>query len=69
MYTLFHVISTVLSVPVWVVGILVIIGCFADEETVQKISEKNNVTVGHVRLTGLIMGPTLLVIAWFMVTL
>ena len=69
MYTALHVIATVLSVPVWVVGILIIIGCFADEATIQKIAEKNKTTDGHVRLIGLILGPMLLVIAWFMVTL
>lgn len=66
MYGVLHFLGVLLSVPFWVIGIILLLSGLVDSDNVKQVAVKHAMSNGQVRLIGLIFGPMLLVIAWFM---
>ena len=69
MYTFFHVIATILSVPFWVIGFILTFAGFSGKDNIGRIARETDIKESAVSLICWTVGPMLLVIAWFMVTL
>lgn len=69
MYTFFHVIATILSVPFWVIGFILTFAGFSDKDNKIRIARETDLTESTVSLICWTVGPMLLLVAWFMVTL